>query len=139
MAGWLRKPKKDGEPSVSRSEIEALLPASTRHPEANRFTPIGSDMPEDGPDDDLEFFNTLVHEVERETQEPAVPARVRPTPTLQRVVPKDDGLQLFREMSEEGRRDAVVRLNIEVADVEISDLLEDLSTIRAALRRRKAA
>jgi hypothetical protein len=67
-------------------------------------------------------------------------------PPVQRVAPpapdmaaftQEDHMELFREMKADDRE--LRRTNIEVEDVDLGDLLEDLSTTMAALRRLKAA
>ena len=58
------------------------------------------------------------------------------TPSMP-AVSKLDGLSIFRDMpSDTPER---TKLNLKVPDVEMFDLLEELSTTAAALRRRKAA
>ena len=65
MAGLFRRPQPARTTSVSREEIESLLPASVRHPEANRFTPLGTDFDgEEGSDEDIEFLESIVKAVE---------------------------------------------------------------------------
>jgi len=147
MSGWFRRPKQMPQTHVDPDELKALLPVSVRHPEANRFTPLGSDFDgEEGSDEDLEFLTTLVESVDRERAMPARPAP-RPAPAreppIRRIVaePKAltaaDHMEIFREMrGEEPERRSV---NIEVDEVELDDLLESLSTTIAALRHRRAA
>ena len=52
--------------SPLRQEVESLLPASVKHPEANRFTPLGSDFAgeDEESDQDIEFFESIVRAVE---------------------------------------------------------------------------
>ena len=151
MRGLFQRHKPEDEGHIDRREVEALLPASVRHPEVNRFTPLGSDFDgDDTSDEDIEFLTSLVESVEREQIAPALPV-VRPAPPPARkpaipaVAPASDmaafrdpdHLQLFRDMQpdEKDRRTS----NIQVDDVDLGDLLEDLSTTMAALRRLKAA
>lgn len=149
MAGWFRRPKQMPETHVDPDELKALLPASVRHPEANRFTPLGSDFDgEEGSDEDLEFLTTLVESVERERAMPARPApRPAPPPArkpaTQRIVAEPntltdvDHMEIFREMR--GDEPEQRSVHIEVDEVELDDLLESLSVTMAALRRRRAA
>jgi hypothetical protein len=141
MAGWLRKSKdEDAIHYVDPSEVEEMLPASVRHPEVNRFTPIGSDMPDDAPDGDLDFLTEIVGAVERENGARTALPVAKPGVNNGKVAQAPDtSLQLFHDMKAERTREARVTLNIQVADVDMSDLLEDLSTIAVALRSRKAA
>jgi hypothetical protein len=145
MAGWFRRSKQLPETHVDPDELKALLPASVRHPEANRFTPLGSDFDgEEGSDEDLEFLTTLVESVEHER---AMPTRPAPPPAskapIQRIVAESnaltdvDHMEIFREMR--GDETEQRSVHIEVDEVELDDLLEDLSTTMAALRRRRAA
>jgi hypothetical protein len=151
MRGLFQRKKADDEGHIDRREVEALLPASVRHPEANRFTPLGSDFDGDETsDEDIEFLTSLVESLDREQIAPALPV-VRPTPPPARrpaipavVPPSDtdvftqpDHLQLFRDMQPDDKDRRTT--NIKVDDVDLGDLLEDLSTTMAALRRLKAA
>jgi hypothetical protein len=152
MAGWFRRPKQMPETHVDPDEVKALLPASVRGPEANRFTPLGSDFDggDESSDEDIEFLTSLVESVERERAVPALPApRPAPPPArkppIQRVAPAPgmdvftdaNHLELFRGMRADDPEPR--NANIKVDDVELDDLLEELSTTMAALRRRKAA
>lgn len=146
-------PRRKQEPQihVDPDEVRALLPASVRHPEANRFTPLGSDFEgEDGADEDLDFLTALVESVDREDVAPGLPvARPAPPPAhkppIERVpptaevaaLPERDHLSLFRETQADLREHKSA--NIRVDDVDLGDLLEELETTRAALRQRKAA
>ncbi|HYM16085.1 MAG TPA: hypothetical protein VEZ14_11045 [Dehalococcoidia bacterium] len=146
-----RRSKVEPQIQVDPEEVRALLPASVRHPEANRFTPLGSDFAgEEGTDEDLDFLTALVESVDREEAGPGLPA-ARPAPppahkpSIQRMAPRaeamvlaePDHLSLFRETKVDLRERT--RANVTVDDVDLGDLLEDLETTRAALRRRKAA
>jgi len=150
MAGWLQRPRRrdvGNQADGRRNEVESLLPASVRHPETNRFTPLGSDF--DGEDDqtdqDIEFFEAIVRAVEGDapapTATPAPASLLLHTPAPSRLIPqpREDELALFREaQGEHSERDTVTR-HVHLDDVEMVDLLDDLSTTAAALRRRKAA
>jgi hypothetical protein len=151
MRGLFQRHKAEDAGHIDRQEVEALLPASVRHPEANRFTPLGSDFDgDDTSDEDIEFLTSLVESVEREQIAPALPT-VRPAPPPARkpaipavppasdmdVFTQPDHMQLFHDMRVD-ERDYRTN-NIKVDDVDLGDLLEDLSTTIAALRRRKAA
>jgi hypothetical protein len=151
MRGPFQRKKADEESHIDRREVEALLPASVRHPEANRFTPLGSDFDgDDASDEDIEFLTSLVDSVERERIAPGLPAaRPAPPPARKPAIPvvapasdmdvftQPDHLQLFRDMQPDDKDRRTT--NITVDDVDLGDLLEDLSTTMAALRRRKAA
>lgn len=140
MSSWLRKGHNDdGDALVIRPDIEALLPASARRPEANRLTPLGSDMPDGSYDEDLDFLATLVEEIDRKPQavKPPPPA-FGPAVSAKRAAEHQmDDLRVFRDMKDEGR--VSTRYDFMLNDVPMDDLLEELSTVRAALRRRKAA
>ena len=150
MAGWLHKPRRpelDEERIGRRDEVESLLPASIRHPEANRFTPLGSDFEGDGEenDQDIEFFESLVRAVEGDAPAPAggpapTPMMVH-TPAPRRLIPQpqEDELSLFREVQVDRAERSGAEAHFVVEDVDMGDLLDELSTTAAALRRRKAA
>jgi hypothetical protein len=137
MRGFFRR---DGKPAkehaISREEIASLLPASARHPEVNRFTPLGSDFDgEEGSDEDIEFLESIVREVDLSG---TPPRRLATAPvTAPKAVTQDEAMSFFVELQTE--REERQQLPIHVEEVEMFDLLEDLSTTAAALRRRKAA
>ena len=140
MAGLFRRNNKpQPQRGVSREEIESLLPASVRHPEANRFTPLGSDfVGEEGSDEDIEFLESIVKEVELQ-EIVSRPRLVKAEAVKKAPVSQEDAMSFFREMDADREERTRDRIHIEVEDVEMFDLLEDLSTTAAALRRRKAA
>ena len=131
MSTWLRNKRDDDDESTPtvRPEVDAALPASVRPPDRNRFAE-GAD---DADDADLDFLTALAGEVDRATPAAGVPAQM----PLRGANPRIDDMQVFREMKDEG--DNVVRYNHQVRDVEMGDLLEELNTVAAALRRRRAA
>lgn len=136
MAGWLRKQRDDEDERIRRADLGELLPASVFRPETARLTPLGSDMPDDAPDVDLEFLSGLAQEVDAERARLGNEAAAGASTAGER---SDEALQFFRDMSNERDQDVVRRYNFHLADVEIADLLEDLSTTAAALRARRAA
>lgn len=134
------------EPEIDRrDEVRSLLPASVKHPESNRFTPLGSDFGGDEEsDEDIEFLQTIVRAVEGEPQAPAsrptpAPTAIRTPAPTRRLPARDDGLSAFREIQVDRRERTVIEARVDIEDVDIADLLDDLSTTAAALRRRKAA
>jgi hypothetical protein len=50
--------------------------------------------------------------------------------------PRFDDMHVFREMKDDGH--ATERYDFKLNDVDMGDLLEELSTVRAALRRKAA-
>lgn len=137
MSSWLRnKNKEEVEPAkVLPADVEALLPASVRQPDANRFAPLESDPAEDGKDEDLDFLAGLAAEVDRAAA-PKASAAPRSVP-LRGASPRIDDLQVFREMKDDG--DQKIQFDHHLSEVDMGDLLEELATVQAALRRRKAA
>ena len=142
MGGWLKRKTDEHAPLVPPEELEAFLPASVRAPEVNRFTPLGSDMPEpedDEHDEDLDFLESIARSVEEPSKSvgqyidsgPEKPPA--PRQTQQQML---DEMQVFREMKGEITD---MRVDFKLDDVDMSDLLEDLSTTALALRQRKAA
>lgn len=148
MAGLFRRQRREPQGHVDPEEVQALLPASVRSPEANRFTPLGSDFDGDeGSDEDIEFLTSIVESVERERAMPGRPSP-RPAPPPARKPPVQrmlaageaeaiDHLDLFREM--QSHEPEARPRPIQVPEVDLADLLEELETTWAALRRRKAA
>ncbi len=149
MAGWFRKPRQlelDDPTGSRREEVESLLPASVKHPEANRFTPLGTDFDgEEESDEDIEFLESIVRAVEGDAPPPMAKLAPAPmplhTPAPTRLIPQppDDDLSLFREVQVDRKERTVIEARVEIEDVEMADLLDELSTTAAALRRRKAA
>ncbi len=151
MAGWLRKTKDqlNGQPLVDPREVDALLPASVKQPELNRFTPLETDIAE-GEDGDIEFINSLLTQVEKDAAPTAASAPSMRVPShtgqaaaarinAQMVDRSDDNMQAFRDMASQKEVDVRMHRTFTVPDVEMSDLLEELSTVAAAMRQRKAA
>lgn len=141
MSSWLRKEHKntDEAPAI-RPDVERLLPASVRPPEAHRPMLLDSDVPDDERDEDLDFLATLVEEIDGTPQAvKAAPATAfGPAVSARRAAEHQvDELRVFRDMKDDGR--TLARHDFLVDNVEMDDLLEELSIVRAALRRRKAA
>jgi len=148
MAGWLHRPKRkelDDDGVDRRDEVESLLPASVKQPETNRFTPLGSDFEGEGEesDEDIEFFEAIVRAVEGDEPAPMVkPAPMpihTPAPSRRIPAPPDDDLSLFREVQVDRKERSVIAERVDIEDVDMGELLDELSTTAAALRRRKAA
>jgi len=116
---------------TQRDGIHGRVPASTRAPERQRFA--SHDALDDEDEGDLAFLAALVEDAES----------VEPAPDVQRparrfTVPADQHLDLFRQNLVARSRPRVLE-QMTIEDVEIDDLMEQLSTTAAALRRRKAA
>lgn len=90
--------------------------------------------PIDEDDDDLRLLALLAEQAERAPA--GMPAR--PAPARRFTVPADAHLDVFRETRRPVRRPRVLE-QIEIDDVDIADLVEQLATTAAALRRRRAA
>jgi hypothetical protein len=134
-----RSPDPENRPEQRHDLLSSFLPASARPYEKQRLiTAYGTDDDADGPDEDIEFLTTLVDEIERQPFEE--PKRLPPATieTVPAPVDEETKLNVFRAMRDEPDR---VRTSqqLGVRDVELDDLLEDLSTTAAAIRRRKAA
>jgi hypothetical protein len=141
MSSWLRNSKKDKadeEAAPLRSEIAAMLPPSVRNPETNRFTPLGSDAPEDVDDEDLEFLTNIASEVDRAARSGKPTPQAKPVAApLRGASSRIDDMQVFRQMKDDGKQ--VTRYDHKVGDVDMADLLEELSDVQAALRQRRVA
>jgi hypothetical protein len=136
MAGWLKRPREEEETIHPSGEALARLPASARGPEGNRFTPLGTDMPDEA-DEDLDLIQSLLSEVERDetARRPAGAPKVREnSPNARKARPED--LEIFRALQSHG--DIVLRHDFRVPQIDMADLLEDLSTTAAALRGKAA-
>lgn len=134
MSSWLRSKKDEPEPKILRPEVEALLPASARRVDPAMFAAPSDDLPDDADDKDLEFLAALASEVDRE----AAPASRGPrgAAPLRGANPRFDDMHVFREMQDDGQE--TKRYDFKLGDVDMGDLLEELSTVRAALRRKAA-
>jgi hypothetical protein len=120
----------------------AMVPASARTPELQRLlSPLSDDDSDpDGPDDDLEFLASLVREIDREPI-PTVRFQPAPAPPGEQTVlapTEEEKLNLFRQMKDEPQQ-VHNSDSLRVQDVDMDDLLEELSITAAALRVRKAA
>jgi hypothetical protein len=133
MSSWLRGKRNEDEAMTIRPEVVGLLPPSVRPPETNRFTLPEANVPDDAEDADLDFLAALASEVDRA----ASPAPAQKQTPLRGASPRIDDMQVFREMKDEGNK--TIRFDHQIGDVEMGDLLEELSTVRAALRGRRAA
>jgi len=137
MRGIRHRDEPDSGPEIPREQVDAMLPASVRSPEKNRFTPLGSDAPPDTEDTDLEFLAEIARAAEADVAR--TPKRtIRPALKRVTLAPEDDGLDAFREMKHDREKKIAAR-SIQVDDVDMVDLMEDLTTIAAALRKRRAA
>lgn len=147
MKSPFRRAQPQGSGEVPLEEVLAQLPASARAPDAQRLAP--ADAISDAPDADLDFLTSLMAAVEHNTAAPMrsevagdggvrafMAESRRAEPEQRRIEP--DGLQAFREMREARMQDAPT-LALSVRDVELGDLLEDLSTTASALRNLRAA
>jgi hypothetical protein len=146
-----------------RHDLLRALPASARPREMQRFAAIGAtDDDNEGPDEDIEFLESLVSEIDtapapdpraRPLRTPApasadvsatslprpAPSAPRPASITMRVPTDDDAhLNVFRAVRGEPDRVRTSR-ELRVTDVDLDDLLEDLATTAAAIRLRKAA
>jgi len=132
MTRWLRN--RDGERARHQARRDAAdyVPRSVRPPEAQRLAPADLDVPAEGePDADLLLLESLA----AEAGDVAGPTADAPAGRR----PGADDLRLFHESRLLPSRRVLPAVAL-APDVEIADLLEDLSTTAAALRRlRKAA
>jgi hypothetical protein len=137
MRGIFHRDESHTGPEIPREQIDAMLPASVRSPEKNRFTPLGSDAPADTEDTDLEFLTAIARAAEADVSR--TPKRtIRPALKRVTIAPENDGLDAFREIKHDRERKTTAP-TIQVDDVDLIDLMEDLATIAAALRKRRAA
>ena len=132
----------ENRPEQHHDLLRTYVPASARPQEMQRLHALNAlDDETDGPDEDIEFLASLVEEIERQptnvADQPVRPAWTAPIETV-KVASDEEKFNVFRAMRDEPDR---VRTSddLGVPDVDMDDLLEDLSTTAAAIRRRKAA
>lgn len=144
MGGFFRRSKRElaeneGVPDAAErhalDEYAAYVPASVRVPETQRFTPLETD--DDAPDEDLDFLSSLAGEIDR--ARPSVKKRDDLSVNQKMIDRKPDTLEIFRDFAPDLEDRTTIRDFITIPDVEMSDVLEDLATVAAALRLRKAA
>jgi hypothetical protein len=120
----------------ARSDARRFLPSSAKSPEAQRLNLFNPDEElDETTDEDLAFLNSLIDD-SSPAQTPA-PAP-QPRPSVETNEQRADDLEVFREIAAMRQKSELAR-QLRVDDVDIGDLLEDLQTMRAALRHRKAA
>ena len=115
------------------------VPASARPAERHRFNePVSDDVSDDieENDEDVKFLKSLAEQAALDAK--PKPVAVPRVPARRFNVPADINLEVFRTTEAERPRPRVLH-QIDVELVEIDDLIEQLSTTAAALRRRKAA
>ncbi len=145
MAPFFRKPQKpvDGhrqDDRLANIDVEALVPKSAREPEGMRFTPLALPDELDDGDEDLQFLSSIVSSIDEKT---AAPRRADPKPAALLAVEtitlpeQRDDLAAFRNVGKDDDRVPFKHL-MKVDDVDIGDLLDDLGTVAAAMRRRAA-
>lgn len=114
----------------------AQVPSSLRDPSRQRLeTPPDSGFEFDDDDEDLGLLAALAEQAELEARSapPPPPAKAR-----RFSVKAQDQLDVFREVQRERRRPRVLE-TVDIEDVGMDDLVEQLATTAAALRRRQAA
>ncbi len=128
----------ENRPEQRHDLLHNFVPASARPIETQRLHALDAlDADTDGPDEDIKFLESLVQEIE--SQPSTEPVRFRPAPIeTVKLASDDEKFNVFRAMRDEPDR-ARTSQDLGVRDVDIDDLLEDLSTTAAAIRRRKAA
>jgi hypothetical protein len=147
MAGLFKRRKRDipniepeNRPEQRLDRLYAeRVPASARSPELVRLMSLpDEDADQDAPDEDLEFLASLAREVERT---PIELPRVQPAPRIETVViapTEEEKLSVFRQSHDDDERVRTSQ-SLGVPDAALDDVLEDLATTIAALRRRRAA
>lgn len=116
-------------------ERNALLnvPASARPADRHRWVDPDEEIDED--DEDIQFLSALAKEAASEVR----PLRDEPPAQARRFeVKADEVMDVFKESYIERPRARVLN-SMRIDPVDMDDLLEQLSTTAAALRRRKAA
>jgi hypothetical protein len=137
------EPQHEEEPPVlPLLEARELIPMSAKSPEQQRQMLFNPDEEiDENNDEDLAFLNSLLN-----GEQPAPPQRPHsrereqtPAPEHKSIAAQDaDDMNVFREMVSQRQRVELAK-HLRVADVDMGELLDDLQTMRAAIRRRKAA
>lgn len=153
MRGIFRRTSKQAteQPLRIEADINALLPRSARQPEKGRFAPLTSELPdfseEEDDDEDVQFLESLAQSVEQEVSLRPRPRRITPEQrppeeNPRRIAPHerpaDETLRVFHAVPREHDTLDRTALNAYVPAVELDDLMEDLATTAAALRRKAA-
>jgi hypothetical protein len=136
-----RQPIDDDQVSPqARSDARRFLPSSAKSPDAQRLNLFNPDEElDETTDEDLAFLNSLIADSSPAPAPTPAPKAARdPRPTVAPAENRDDDLEVFREIAAMRQKSELAR-QLRVDDVDIGDLLEDLQTMRAALRHRKAA
>jgi hypothetical protein len=134
-----------------QAEAAALMPASVRGPEGQRFaTRLNKDILEeieaaDETDEDVAFLAELASQIGpggavRRTSRVAAASVKTPFREASRIdmkstVSPDEALQIFQEFAPEYERPQITEL-LRLEDEDIGDLVDDLDTTAAALRQR---
>lgn len=123
---------------VDVGEVDGYVPSSAKAPEWQRFAPVRlDDVDED--DQDVAFLASLTAQVEQGGEERAAePARRGQLEHAPAPRTGADDLQVFRAFAHETPAESVLS-HIRVQDVEIAELLDELQTMRAAIRQKRAA
>jgi hypothetical protein len=119
-------------PRVEDDASLSYVPASVRGPEAHRFEMYDETDEEDN--GEIEFLSALASQIDREQRGHAAKGGLPPA----RDNADEDTLNVFREMRQRDERTPISDA-LRIQHVEIGDLLDDLQTTVAALRRRRAA
>jgi len=123
-------------------DVDVYVPASAKSPELQRFTPVNIDEVDEA-DQDIEFLTSLSAQIERGELDVGKPldeltSRLRAdSPPAKPRRPEDD-LEMFRAFAHEMAPETILS-HVRVPDVELIELLDELHTMRAALRQKRAA
>jgi hypothetical protein len=128
-----RRRKHELEDEEALEDVRRFVPASVKAPELQRFAQPDLEPDDVGEDVDLEFLARLTDATDNDAPREPAPYRVPATPS--RVA---DDLGAFREVRM-AEVEPGLSEKLRVPHVDLDELLDDLSTTAAALRRRKAA
>ena len=124
-------------PTAPHPSWDGYVPASARAPEPPAVVLDG-----DGDDTDVEFLATLAAQVEMQQRKKPMSIegeRTRARLQVQTVTLKDEErLDVFRDMQQHTEKRPRSD-SLPVQHVEMTDLIDDLHTLQAALRQRRAA
>jgi hypothetical protein len=129
-------------PVLPLLEARQLMPTSAKSPDQQRLMVFNPDEEiDENTDEDLAFLNSLLNEEQAPPQkrQPAPKKEPSPEPEARSIAAQNaDDMQVFRDMAAQRQRVELAK-HLRVDDVDMGELLDDLQTMRAAIRRRKAA
>jgi hypothetical protein len=125
--------EREDAPLPSLREARAFTPVSAKSPDAQRLNLFNPDEEiDEETDQDLAFLNSLIADEAPPRRRPATKAPPEPREQVREQIVDD--MDVFREMAALRQRTEIAK-QLRVDNVDMGELLDDLETTRAALRR----